>query len=179
MNEQETTQVSSEMLPSGIRRTAAQFALNIARNQEKLLNFMNDNEAEFVVTHDNQFITEIKLHSDIARYMQLYESLMDDKPDTYMDIFARNHNTVSVALSLKCDDTDWVNGLKDEIGVKFVEFFFEEGTPPEKVKKHLQLAEEHTLRVRGCHLHLDSADIEIIIAYTEEVKGILLKRKDD
>lgn len=102
---------------------------------------------------------------------------MNDKRSTFMDMFQRNHNTISVGLSLKCDDTDWVKGLKDDPGVKFVEFFFEEGTPIEKEDKHIELAEKHKLRIRGCHT-VSSDEIKSIIAYVDKINGIRLKQDE-
>lgn len=96
----------------------------------------------------------------------------------YFEMFRANHNTISVALSLKYDGTDWVEGLQDDPHTERIEFFFEEGTPSEKMIKHIGIAKENELQVKNYHSHVPSEVIQEMIAYTEKCGGKIYVDKD-
>ena len=92
----------------------------------------------------------------------------------YFERFKNNHNTVSVALSLECNDEDWTEGLDDCPAIIKVDFFFEEGTNRDKIDRHKRMAGEMGLQVKGCFSDVPKEDIKKMIEYTESVNGIIL-----
>lgn len=66
---------------SDIRKQGGILAYQVARDIENLLNFMNANEDEFVVsTDEDAVIFEEDMHLHIGNYMKLGKSLEGPKP---------------------------------------------------------------------------------------------------
>ena len=62
------------------RKNASTAAYRIAREIENLLNFMNQNKADFVVSDEEAVIFEDDMHLHISQYMRLGKSFEKEKP---------------------------------------------------------------------------------------------------
>ena len=65
-----------------IRKQCGHYAIHFARSLELFLEVLNKYPDEVQVEKtENQILTEIELHEQIAQYMRLSESFMGDKPE--------------------------------------------------------------------------------------------------
>ena len=95
----------------------------------------------------------------------------------YFEHFKSNHDTVSIGLSLKCDDENCMDGLRENFFVTKVDLFFEVGTDQEKIDKYKQMAKLRGLEIKGCFIDVSSEEIKTMIQYVIDGEGILLNSR--